>query len=143
MQGGPGVRASLPQHMKANMLTTTAADADLPRKVVIAYDSFDVGRQMLTWAAKYCLAAEDQMFLLQYQVWLIALKHPLMHACMHLPTHNHPLTLSLSLALARSLTSPSRTLTLIGMPRRQGLSGPWALITAVLLVIKLDQSEQV
>ncbi|KAL3130823.1 hypothetical protein ABBQ38_000158 [Trebouxia sp. C0009 RCD-2024] len=66
--GGPGARASLPQHMKANMLTATAADADLPRKVVIAYDSFDVGRQMLTWAAKYCLAAEDQVFLLQYQV---------------------------------------------------------------------------
>lgn len=60
------------------MLTAMAADADLPRKVVIAYDSFDVGRQMLTWAAKYCLAADDQLFLLQYQVWNITWRQPLM-----------------------------------------------------------------
>ena len=53
--------------MKANMLTATT-DPDKPRKVVIAYDAFDVGRQMLTWAAKYCLASDDQLFLLQYQV---------------------------------------------------------------------------
>lgn len=64
---GPGARASLPQNMKANMLTATT-DPDKPRKVVIAYDAFDVGRQMLTWAAKYCLASDDQLFLLQYQV---------------------------------------------------------------------------
>lgn len=50
------------------MLSAPAADADLPRKVVIAYDGFDVGRQMLTWAAKYCLASDDQLSLLQYQV---------------------------------------------------------------------------
>lgn len=89
LQGGPGARASLPQHMKANMLTATAADADLPRKVVIAYDSFDVGRQMLTWAAKYCLAAEDQVFLLQYQVWHMALKHPFMLALIFVYRHIH------------------------------------------------------
>ena len=75
LQGGPGARTSLRQHMKANMLTAAAADADLPRKVVIAYDSFDVGRQMLTWAAKYCLAADDQLFLLQYQVRQIPMSH--------------------------------------------------------------------
>lgn len=65
------MRASLPQHAKASMLSASAADADLPRKVVIAYDGFDVGRQMLTWAAKYCLASDDQLSLLQYQVGLM------------------------------------------------------------------------
>ena len=49
------------------MLTATA-DADVPRKVVVAYDGFDAGRQMLTWAAKFCLASDDELFLLQYQV---------------------------------------------------------------------------
>ncbi len=67
VQGGPGPRASLPQNVKAVMLTATV-DANQPRKVVIAYDAFDVGRQMLTWAAKYCLASDDELFLLQYQV---------------------------------------------------------------------------
>ena len=61
-------RATLPQNLKGNTLTANVADADLPRKVVIAYDGFDVGRQMLTWAAKYCLASDDQLSLVQYQV---------------------------------------------------------------------------
>ena len=49
------------------MLTATPEVNDR-RKVVIAYDGFDIGRQMLTWAAKFCLAAGDELFLLQYQV---------------------------------------------------------------------------
>ena len=48
-------------------MLTARPETDQPRKVVIAYDSFDVGRQMLTWAAKFCLASEDELYLLQYQ----------------------------------------------------------------------------
>ena len=59
--------------MKATMLTATT-DADAPRKVVVAYDGFDAGRQMLTWAAKYCLGSDDELFLLQYQVCLYHVK---------------------------------------------------------------------
>ena len=66
MQAGPRQTASLPQNLKASMLTARP-ETDQPRKVVIAYDGFDVGRQMLTWAAKYCLASEDELHLLQYQ----------------------------------------------------------------------------
>lgn len=64
---GPGARASLPQSVKASVLTASP-EVNERRKVVIAYDGFDTGRQMLTWAAKFCLAAEDELFLLQYQV---------------------------------------------------------------------------
>ena len=67
LQAGPGARASLPQTLKASVLTATPEVIDR-RKVVIAYDGFDIGRQMLTWAAKFCLAAGDELFLLQYQV---------------------------------------------------------------------------
>lgn len=67
LQAGPGARASLPQTLKASVLTATPEVNDR-RKVVIAYDGFDIGRQMLTWAAKFCLAAGDELFLLQYQV---------------------------------------------------------------------------
>ncbi len=67
LQAGPGARASLPQNLKASVLTATP-DVNERRKIVIAYDGFDVGRQMLTWAAKCCLAAGDELFLLQYQV---------------------------------------------------------------------------
>lgn len=64
---GPRATASLPQNLKVSMLTARP-ETDQARKVVIAYDGFDVGRQMLTWAAKYCLASEDELYLLQYQV---------------------------------------------------------------------------
>ena len=66
------------------MLTATAAEADLPRKVVIAYDGFDVGRQMLTWAAKYCLASDDQLSLVQYQVshFLVVLQPAAVQLCL-------------------------------------------------------------
>ena len=71
------MRASLPQNLKANVLSATP-ESNERRKVVIAYDGLDVGRQMLTWAAKFCLAADDELFLLQYQVSCTALVQALL-----------------------------------------------------------------
>lgn len=67
MQGGIGPRASMPQSMKAKVLTAEA-DQDERRQVVIAYDATEDGRQMMMWASKYCLSAEDELHLVHYQV---------------------------------------------------------------------------
>ena len=69
------------------MLSATP-ESNERRKVVIAYDGLDVGRQMLTWAAKFCLAADDELFLLQYQVSCMALVVVLQTTCSNtlLPT---------------------------------------------------------
>lgn len=68
-QGGVGPRASLPQSMKAKMLTAEAAQ-DERRQVVIAYDATEEGRRMLGWATNYCLATDDELHLVHYQVCL-------------------------------------------------------------------------
>ena len=60
----------MPQNMKAKMLTAEA-DKDERRQVVIAYDAREEGRQMVIWATKYCLAADDDLHIVHYQVpWL-------------------------------------------------------------------------
>ena len=58
--------------MKAKMLTAEAAQ-DERRQVVIAYDATEEGRRMLSWATNYCLATDDELHLVHYQV---SLDHP-------------------------------------------------------------------
>ena len=71
-QGGIGPRASLPQSMKGKMLTAEVAQ-DERRQVVIAYEATQEGRRMLGWATNYCLATDDELHLVHYQV---SLDHP-------------------------------------------------------------------
>ena len=67
LQGTPGPRASLPQSMKIKVLNAEA-DHDEPRQLVVAYDALEEGRQMMSWVAKYCMASDDQLHVVHYQV---------------------------------------------------------------------------
>ena len=55
---------SLPQGLKASMLGALRTEA--PRKVAVAYDTLEAGRQMLAWAARFCLQRNDELYLVQY-----------------------------------------------------------------------------
>ena len=55
---------SLPQGLKASMLGAMRVEA--PRKVAVAYDTLEAGRQMLAWAARFCLQRNDELHLVQY-----------------------------------------------------------------------------
>ena len=55
---------SLPQGLKASMLGAMRTEA--PRKVAVAYDALEAGRQMLAWAARFCLQRNDELHLVQY-----------------------------------------------------------------------------
>lgn len=53
--------------MKAKVLIAEA-DHDEPRQLVVAYDALEEGRQMMSWVSKYCLASDDQLHIVHYQV---------------------------------------------------------------------------
>eukprot|EP00891_Asterochloris_glomerata_P001502 jgi/Astpho2/1502/Aster-05386 len=55
---------SLPYGLKASMLGAMRTEA--PRKVAVAYDTLEAGRQMLAWAARFCLQRNDELHLVQY-----------------------------------------------------------------------------
>ena len=43
-----------------------AMRTEAPRKVAVAYDTLEAGRQMLAWAARFCLQRNDELHLVQY-----------------------------------------------------------------------------
>ena len=43
-----------------------ALRTEAPRKVAVAYDTLEAGRQMLAWAARFCLQRNDELYLVQY-----------------------------------------------------------------------------
>lgn len=55
--------SGLPPHLKASLLQ--AQRPPIPRRVAVAFDSSQTGRNMLAWAHQLCLLPDDELFLVQ------------------------------------------------------------------------------